>query len=1276
MGVPCDTARLSITHSQAMCIVPKSVGSGLTVMVMVDDLMSSSSSSLAQFSYPSPVIRSIEPPPTAGGPVVITGEGFGPGGECYKAYIDSIDIGPELCVDAVALSDTEMTCTAPPGVGYGLDIVVNIRGASTLNTGYGMFRYASPNVTSVRPPGTVGGELLLYGENFGPVTPNGAEGPVVVVSRTRMEPVFGGMELVTITKTVTDCAVKVAHTAIRCIVSEGTGTGYDVTVSVSGLVSLETGLGIMSYAAPIVDLVRPEVERQPGPTLVSITGRNFGNPDDVLKHLSVFMDTYQADSSEVRLWDLGTFDNQFEITVTAPPGAGVNLPIYVKVDGLVNEPNLANGWFSYTTPAILSVTPVPTQGGIVTITGVNFGPRFAPVAMVQLGHELCTEATVTVDSTEIQCNAPPGVGGGLDVRLKINADAGSDSLDSGRGKFRYSCPSVTGLSYGPPPYNCEGGRCPAGPTGQTLTIYGYHFGNNLGNISAGLLSPENTEAQLRSGNYAIWDLLDLQFHPDVPLQPNSNGLYTLQAAIPVGYARNRMVVIRAFNQDNLLACELPLNIDELIETPLKFSSAMFSYAVPVVVSASRAPTPGGRIMVFGAGFGPVLGGQGVTGVTVADWREPQPRTIPCTSPVVVESNVALECDLGAGEGALLDIWVDVGGQESDPVPVYSYELPTISSINPPNVSPMDFVTILGTNLGSDPSLLAVDILDEDSNYQITVPRSDVIMPSLHEQIIFPMPFHAGARRAFRIRLPAPEGANLLPSMVQTTDGNPVVANFFNYFPPVISSISPGPTGGGEVTITGTGFGSADPQRLLVTTVLIGGLDCRDVNVTVDGVEVVCTAARGSGAQYDVFMTVEGQDSSYALGAFSYQDPLVESLEPPVARGGDRVILRGRNFGADPRDIQVVLGDDACTDIEILELHASLSCVVPEGVAGRGVPVRVTVNFVGNNVSLPGLPTFSYTFSGCTFPTALNYDPLATLDDGSCVITGCTDASAPNFDINANVLDDSCLRPPVTVVLSTALEFAEYLQNPNYYDNLLLQDLAEILGLEASMGRLVIVSVKEGSTVWEIQILDEPAARGQRNDELAELLQTEVSGNRWSNAEDLGPLLKTEVKDGVSRPILTKTAEPRVSAGSIVGIALGGLLLLLWAIFWQRCMQACGSRIAPGKGSDGTAEDEEEGLGETFWQKTRRQQLSEQLKRAKAAAPAPPAPAPAATAMWAETRASARVPRPRRESMGPVNRPKELLQQQQDGDSDRSASGEMSVRSFSDSGSIRRVAELQ
>jgi agmatine/peptidylarginine deiminase len=56
--------------------------------------------------------------------------------------------------------------------------------------------------------------------------------------------------------------------------------------------------------------------------------------------------------------------------------------------------------------------------------------------------------------------------------------------------------------------------------------------------------------------------------------------------------------------------------------------------------------------------------------------------------------------------------------------------------------------------------------------------------------------------------------------------------------------------------------------------------------------------------------------------------------------------------------------------------------------------------------------------GCTDPTACNYDPAATDDDGSCELAGCTDPNACNFNPNAICDDGSCATEFATFSLTT------------------------------------------------------------------------------------------------------------------------------------------------------------------------------------------------------------------------------------------------------------------
>ena len=66
-----------------------------------------------------------------------------------------------------------------------------------------------------------------------------------------------------------------------------------------------------------------------------------------------------------------------------------------------------------------------------------------------------------------------------------------------------------------------------------------------------------------------------------------------------------------------------------------------------------------------------------------------------------------------------------------------------------------------------------------------------------------------------------------------------------------------------------------------------------------------------------------------------------------------------------------------------------------------------IGIVDNTIS----PTPANVF-GCMDPTAANYDPNATIDDGSCVpiVYGCTDPNALNYNAGANLDDGSCIYP--------------------------------------------------------------------------------------------------------------------------------------------------------------------------------------------------------------------------------------------------------------------------
>jgi plastocyanin len=91
---------------------------------------------------------------------------------------------------------------------------------------------------------------------------------------------------------------------------------------------------------------------------------------------------------------------------------------------------------------------------------------------------------------------------------------------------------------------------------------------------------------------------------------------------------------------------------------------------------------------------------------------------------------------------------------------------------------------------------------------------------------------------------------------------------------------------------------------------------------------------------------------------------------------------------------------------------------------------------------------TYCVYGCTDSAATNYSVSATCDDGSCFygIPGCTDSLACNYDSLATINDSSCIYPTSTTITLTACDSYTWLVNGVTYTTSVIDT---VIGVNAS-----------------------------------------------------------------------------------------------------------------------------------------------------------------------------------------------------------------------------------
>ena len=152
----------------------------------------------------------------------------------------------------------------------------------------------------------------------------------------------------------------------------------------------------------------------------------------------------------------------------------------------------------------------------------------------------------------------------------------------------------------------------------------------------------------------------------------------------------------------------------------------------------------------------------------------------------------------------------------------------------------------------------------------------------------------------------------------------------------------------------------------------------------------------------------------------------------------------------------------------------------------------TDGFTGSNLpdnkwgygKVNGFQAMTYPVAlGCTDATALNYDPNANIDDGSCIlpVEGCTDSTAVNYNPQANVDDGSCMY--ISTIGGQIYDLPRLFAYPNPTDELVVFEIAQWTGEFENANIIVFdelgqevknISIASGTIKTEMDVSELPA----------------------------------------------------------------------------------------------------------------------------------------------------------------------------------------------------------
>lgn len=111
-------------------------------------------------------------------------------------------------------------------------------------------------------------------------------------------------------------------------------------------------------------------------------------------------------------------------------------------------------------------------------------------------------------------------------------------------------------------------------------------------------------------------------------------------------------------------------------------------------------------------------------------------------------------------------------------------------------------------------------------------------------------------------------------------------------------------------------------------------------------------------------------------------------------------------------------------------------------------------------------------------------------------------------------------------------------------------------------RVQVIDVTEGSTIFLLEIADEPDSRAE---DICVEFERKVLANEWNM--DTFTILAISWENSEEGTINTRENEPTVSQASIIGVFVGIGVVALWAVFWRRFLLQIAKRCCIGEEDD-------------------------------------------------------------------------------------------------------------